>query len=85
MSGAVRDLGLFNLAIDSKLRACDLVAISVADVEISGRVRDRATITKRKTGRPVQFEPTDQTREAVGAGLEVAGLSALFGSARGSG
>ncbi|MHC2299874.1 integrase [Rhizobium mongolense] len=67
MSGAVRDLALFNLAIDSKLRACDLVAISVADVAISGRVRDRAIITKRKTGRPVQFELTDQTREAVGA------------------
>lgn len=61
------DLALFNLAIDSKLRACDLVAISVADVAISGRVRDRAIIIQRKTGRPVQFELTDQTREAVGA------------------
>ncbi|MDE3775174.1 tyrosine-type recombinase/integrase [Sinorhizobium meliloti] len=65
MLGAVRDLALFNLAIDSKLRACDLVAISVADVAISGRVRDRAIIIQRKTGRPVQFELTDQTREAV--------------------
>ena len=52
MSGAVRDPALFNLAIDSKLRACDLVAISVADVAISGRVRDRAMIIQRKTGRP---------------------------------
>lgn len=52
MSGAVRDLALFNLAIDSKLRACDLVAISVADVAISGSVRDRAIIILRKTGRP---------------------------------
>ncbi|OAP36564.1 integrase [Sinorhizobium glycinis] len=67
MLGAVRDLALFNLAIDSKLRACDLVAISVADVAISGRVRERAIIIQRKTGRPVQFELTDQTREAVGA------------------
>ena len=66
MSGAIRDLALFNLAIDSKLRACDLVAISVADVAISGRVRERAIIIQRKTGRPVQFELTDQTREAVG-------------------
>ncbi|OAP35251.1 integrase [Sinorhizobium glycinis] len=65
MLGAVRDLALFNLAIDSKLRACDLVAISVADVAISGRVRNRAIIIQRKTGRPVQFELTDQTREAV--------------------
>ncbi|WP_167353370.1 tyrosine-type recombinase/integrase [Sinorhizobium glycinis] len=65
MAGAVRDLALFNLAIDSKLRACDLVAISVADVAISGRVRDRAIIIQRKTGRPAQFELTDQTREAV--------------------
>ncbi|GCA50155.1 tyrosine-type recombinase/integrase (plasmid) [Sinorhizobium meliloti] len=67
MSGAVRDLALFNLAIDSKLRACDLVAISVADVAISGRVRERAIIIQRKTGRPVQFELTDQTRDAVDA------------------
>lgn len=67
MLGAVRDLALFNLATDSKLRACDLVAISVADVAIPGRVRDRATISQRKTSRPVQFELTDQTREAVAA------------------
>lgn len=53
MLGAVRDLALFNLAIDSKLRACDLVAISVGDVSISGRVRDRAIIVQKKTGRPV--------------------------------
>ncbi|OAP35056.1 integrase [Sinorhizobium glycinis] len=65
--GAVRDLALFNLAINSKLRACDLVAISVGDVSISGRVRDRAIIIQRKTSRPVQFELTDQTREAVAA------------------
>ena len=67
MSGAVRDLALFNLAIESKLRACDLVAISVADVAISGRARERAIIIQRKTGRPVQFELTDQTRDAVDA------------------
>jgi site-specific recombinase XerC len=67
MSGAVRDLALFNLATDSKLRACDLVAISVADVAISGRVRERAIIIQRKTCRPVHFELTDQTRDAVDA------------------
>ncbi|APG95182.1 tyrosine-type recombinase/integrase [Sinorhizobium americanum] len=74
MSGAIRDLALFNLAIDSKLRACDLVAISVADVAISGRVRDRAIVIQRKTGRPVKFELTDQTREAVGAWIGRHGL-----------
>ena len=67
VSGAERDLALFNLAIDSKLRGCDLVAITVGDIALSGSVRDRAVIVQRKTGRPVQFEITAQTREAVGA------------------
>ena len=67
VSGADRDLALFNLAIDSKLRGCDLVSITVGDVAPSGSVRDRAVIVQRKTGRPVQFEITEQTRAAVGA------------------
>jgi integrase len=67
VSGADRDLALFNLAIDSKLRGCDLVAITVGDIALSGSVRDRAMIVQRKTGRPVQFEITEQTRVAVGA------------------
>ena len=66
----VRDLALFNLALDSKLRACDLMALRVDDVALNGRVRSRATIMQRKTGRPVQFEITEQTREAVGRWLE---------------
>src|SRR4028119_493891 len=66
----IRDLALFNLGLDSKLRACDLVALRVDDVALNGRVRCRATIMQRKTGRPVQFEITEQTREAVGHGLE---------------
>ena len=61
----LRDLALFNLAIDSKLRGCDLVALRVDDVLLGGRVRPRATVLQRKTGRPVQFEITGQTREAV--------------------
>ncbi|MCD6070344.1 MAG: integrase, partial [Microvirga sp.] len=65
----VRDLALFNLALDSKLRACDLVALRVDDVALNGRVRSRATIMQRKTGRPVQFEITEQTREALGRWL----------------
>ena len=67
VSGADRDLALFNLAIDSKLRGCDLVAITVGDIAPSGSVRDRAVIVQRKTGRPVQFEITAQTRAAVSA------------------
>ena len=63
-------LALFNLALDSKLRACDLVALRVDDVALNGRVRSRATVMQRKTGRPVQFEITEQTREAVGRWLE---------------
>src|SRR5690349_5612889 len=61
----VRNLALFNLAIDSKLRGCDLVRLQVDDVSVSGRVRDRATIVQKKTGRPVQFEITEQTRAAI--------------------
>jgi integrase len=67
VSGADRDLALFNLAIDSKLRGCDLVSITVGDVASSGSIRDRAVIVQRKTGRPVQFEITEQTRAAVDA------------------
>ena len=60
-----RDLALFNLAIDSKLRGCDLVRLRVADICIGGQVRDRTTVVQRKTGRPVQFEITEQTRAAI--------------------
>jgi integrase len=60
---------LFNLAIDSKLRGCDLVRLQVDDVCAHGRVRDRATIVQRKTGRPVQFEITEQTRASIRAWL----------------
>jgi integrase len=65
--GKIRDLALFNLAIDSKLRSCDLVALRVSDVFVSGSVKERAVIVQQKTGRPVQFELTEQTREAVDA------------------
>jgi integrase len=64
-----RNLALFNLAIDSKLRGCDLVRLQVEDVSVGGRVRDRATIVQKKTGRPVQFEITEQTRAAIQAWL----------------
>jgi len=60
-----RDLALFNLAIDSKLRGCDLVSLLVNYVCIAGHVRDRATVTQKKTSRPVQFEITEQTRASI--------------------
>jgi integrase len=64
-----RDLALFNLAIDSKLRASDLVTLKIEDVQIGGRIRERATIIQQKTARPVQFDLTDNTRKALQAWL----------------
>jgi len=60
-----RELALFNLAIDSKLRSCDLVRLRVRDVCQGGRVASRAIVMQRKTQRPVQFEITEQTRESL--------------------
>jgi integrase len=60
-----RDLALFNFAIDSKLRGCDVVAVRVDDVAPSCYALDRATVRQKKTGRPVRFELTDQTRSAL--------------------
>ena len=65
LEGRLRDLALFNLAIDSKLRGCDLVSIRVEDVAPRGYAVDRATIRQKKTGRPVKFELTEQTRESL--------------------
>lgn len=65
IAGRTRDLAMFNLAIDSKLRGCDVVAIRVEDVAPNGYTLDRATVRQRKTGRPVRFELTEQTRQAV--------------------
>jgi integrase len=65
IEGRVRDLAMFNLAIDSKLRGCDVVAIRVEDVAASGYAADRATVRQKKTGRPVRFELSEQTRQAI--------------------
>jgi integrase len=73
MAGSKRDLALFNLAIDSKLRGCDVVAVRVDDVAPSGYSVDRATIRQKKTGRPVRFELTDQTRLAIDDYLRTTG------------
>ncbi len=67
----VRDLALFNLAIDSKLRGCDLVALRVEDVAPNGYAIDRANVRQRKTGRPVRFELTEQTRQSLDDYLRV--------------
>ena len=66
-----RELAMFNLAIDSKLRACDVVAIRVDDVAPNGYAVNRATARQRKTGRPVRFELTEHTRQAIDDYLKV--------------
>jgi integrase len=73
IEGRARDLAMFNLAIDSKLRGCDVVAIKVEDVAASGYTADRATVRQKKTGRPVRFELSEQTRQAVDDYLKATG------------
>jgi len=71
----IRDMALFNLAIDSKLRACDLLKIRVADVASGGQVNSRATIMQQKTRRPVRFEITPRTRSSIEGWIEAAELN----------
>jgi integrase len=73
IEGRARDLAMFNLAIDSKLRGCDVVAIRVEDVAAGGYTADRATVRQRKTGQPVRFELSEQTRQAVDDYLKATG------------
>lgn len=70
----VRDLALFNLAIDSKLRGCDLVRLRVRDVALGEQMLSRTRVVQQKTGRPVQFEITEPARTAVQAWITKAGL-----------
>src|SRR5262245_47860205 len=65
IEGRTRDLAMFNLAIDSKLRGCDVLDLKVDDIAPHGYTVDRATVRQSKTGRPVKFELTEQTRQAV--------------------
>ena len=69
-----RDLALFNLAIDSKLRGCDLVCLHARDIANGARVLRRALVIQQKTQRPVQFEITSPTQETVQAWLKQSGL-----------
>jgi integrase len=70
-----RDLALFDLALDSKLRGCDLVSLRVSDLLSPSGVKRRVVILQRKTGRPVQFEVTEQARRSIAAWLEIKGLA----------
>ena len=72
--GNLRDLTLFNLAIDSKLRACDLLNLRVSDVATSGQVQSRAIVRQRKTKRPVRFEITVRTRKSIEDWIQSRGL-----------
>lgn len=74
LSRRTRDLALFNLGIDSKLRACDLVKLRVGDVANGDRTAARANVVQQKTGRPVQFELTDPMREAVSSWINLTHL-----------
>ena len=74
LANRTRELALFNLAIDSKLRGCDLVGLRVHDVVQGTRVAPRAIVMQKKTQRPVQFEITEQTRDAVAAWIAAAHL-----------
>lgn len=71
--GRVRDRALFDLAIDSKLRGCDLVKLCIGDVVSGGDVRGRAMVVQQKTGRPVQFEISDTAQASIAAWLEQRG------------
>lgn len=73
IEGRARDLAMFNLAIDSKLRGCDVVALRVEDIAAGGYTADRATGRQKKTGRPVRFELSEQTRQAVDDYLKATG------------
>ena len=71
--GQVRDLALFNLAIDSKLRACDLLKIRLSDIFSIGKINKRATISQQKMGRPVRFEIIARTRKSIDELIELTG------------
>ena len=74
LSNHIRDLALFNLAIDSKLRSCDLIKIRVMDIANGATVMSRAIVMQQKTHQPVQFEITEQTRESISNWIDSANL-----------
>ncbi len=83
LAGNLRDLALFNVAIDSKLRGCDLVKLAVTDLVKDDRVRERVSVIQSKTKRPVQFELTENTRDTIaawGRSPEMIGCGFMFPS-----
>jgi hypothetical protein len=74
MESAVRELALFNLGMDSKLRGCDIVALRTRDIWHGDQVASRAVVMQRKASRPVQFEITAAARDAVQKWIKTAGL-----------
>jgi integrase len=85
LDGRTRDLAMFNVAIDSKLRGCDVVALKVEDIAPKGYAVERATVRQKKTGQPVRFELTEQTRQAIDEYLSATGRKSgefLFPSRR---
>jgi integrase len=87
IEGRRRDLALFNLAIDSKLRGCDVVGIKIDDIAPRGYAVDRATVRQKKTGHSVRFEVTEQTRQAIDEYIKAEGKKPgqfLFSGRRGA-
>src|SRR6202521_36794 len=85
VEGRTRDVAMFNVAIDSKLRGCDVVALKVEDIAPLGYAVERATVRQKKTGRPVRFEVTEQTRQAADDYIRASGIKPgqfLFGAPR---
>ena len=83
MSGNARDLALFNMANDSKLRGCNLVSLRVRDVCAAGRVKERISMIQGKTGKAVRVEITETTRVSLDRWIndpEMAGLEFLWPS-----
>ncbi len=83
MVASRRNLALFNMAVDSKLRGCDLACLKVRDVVAAGRVKERTSVTQSKTGKPVRFEITETTRQSLErwiADPEMLGLEYLWPS-----
>ena len=70
VEGRLRDQALFDIALDSKLRGCDVVSLRISDLFAGGAPRKRGMIVQQKTGRPVQFEITEQTRRSISGWLE---------------
>lgn len=81
LEGKTRDLALFNMALDTKLRGCDLVKLKVSDAAYGSSVSSRATVLQQKTGSPVQFEITKGTREAVTALIKLGNWHSKGGDA----